>query len=531
MRRLIRKSRHGIAMLLVIVSLVTATLLSLAYLSSRDNSTAIGQNVASAASARWAAESGLQLGLAILETDSNWRTAHADGKLLDDYAIARGVIDIDLLDVGQDPHIPPTAESENIQVTVTANVNGVEQTAVALAYIPATPANSVDVDLSEFAIFAEQNILLKDNATLTRWPVAPQSTLGRRLAIGVHSTAASSIHITDDAAPVDTTVYHGPGASQFLVTDETGGDIPTVEIENDIPLPFAPDSGVSPPHPSLIHLILDVVGGVLNISADDRRSSMRLLNGLSMLISGIVHLVTDDDTELRNGAKMLIQGDTTMVVFGDLILDDASIELANSSARLTLFVRGGISLHNGYIGDLRTSGLRDNTGYASHMDPRRIQIFSMSNENGFQNWDITGNSVVKASIFSPDVRLRIREESALYGRAVAREVRIDGEGALFYDPALNSRRGYTNPGSRLFDALGGIRLEFQALSSLNPDEIQWIADVSGAVILPCGLGASYLPAGYVPSVPHASADGEVTPRIIDVDCSMLAFGTDMRTFE
>ncbi len=51
--------RRGVAMLLVIVSLMMATIMATAYLASRDNSAAIGQNIASAAAARWSATTGL----------------------------------------------------------------------------------------------------------------------------------------------------------------------------------------------------------------------------------------------------------------------------------------------------------------------------------------------------------------------------------------------------------------------------------------------------------------------------------------
>ena len=76
-------------MLLVMISLMTATILTTAYLASRDNSTAIGENVANSTAARWAADTGVELAIAALQTEKDWRTACKDdnGRLLRDFLI------------------------------------------------------------------------------------------------------------------------------------------------------------------------------------------------------------------------------------------------------------------------------------------------------------------------------------------------------------------------------------------------------------------------------------------------------------
>ena len=74
-------NRRGIAMLLVMVSIAVASILASAYLVSRDNSLAISRNSVAATQARWAAMSGLEMAIAILQTKTNWRTNHIDGML------------------------------------------------------------------------------------------------------------------------------------------------------------------------------------------------------------------------------------------------------------------------------------------------------------------------------------------------------------------------------------------------------------------------------------------------------------------
>ena len=65
-RTRITNARRGIAMMLVLICLSTATIVTVSYLSSRDNSAQIGLNIADSVSARWAAMSGLEIVAVIL---------------------------------------------------------------------------------------------------------------------------------------------------------------------------------------------------------------------------------------------------------------------------------------------------------------------------------------------------------------------------------------------------------------------------------------------------------------------------------
>ena len=80
--------------------------MAVAYFGSRDNSIAISANVASSSSARVVAESGLDLAVAILETNADWRTSHIDGVILQDYQLGEGTISITVIDT--ETELPPT---------------------------------------------------------------------------------------------------------------------------------------------------------------------------------------------------------------------------------------------------------------------------------------------------------------------------------------------------------------------------------------------------------------------------------------
>ena len=80
------RRRRGMAMLLVMICMATATILASAYLASRENSPAIAENVQNTAAARWSSLSGLEMTVAMLETEFDWRTHAAnDGMLLSDH--------------------------------------------------------------------------------------------------------------------------------------------------------------------------------------------------------------------------------------------------------------------------------------------------------------------------------------------------------------------------------------------------------------------------------------------------------------
>ncbi|HIN09677.1 MAG TPA: hypothetical protein EYM64_03780, partial [Phycisphaerales bacterium] len=68
------KQRRGIASMLVMVAILVTGAMAVAYFGSRDNSIAISRNVEASTRARVVAESGLDLAVAILQTDADWRT-------------------------------------------------------------------------------------------------------------------------------------------------------------------------------------------------------------------------------------------------------------------------------------------------------------------------------------------------------------------------------------------------------------------------------------------------------------------------
>ncbi len=437
-----KSNRRGIAMLLVVVSLMAATILTTAYVASRDNSPAIGQNVSDSTSARWAADSALALSVATMETEKDWRAEAAlhGGKMVDGVMIGSASVSIAVKDLATG--LPPNPTTENIQITATATVNGVKQSTVANAFVPLEPGLVADLDLSEFAVFANDGLAMSERSLLTRWPMAPLSTLGRRVSVGTRATSASSIVLSNSAAALDTTVFHGPGASGSLISNAASPAIEKVGLLDPIPLPVPPGSAETTSLLPLLDLVMN--GGVLTVLTDSHSRNLTLRNNAVRTLQGNIKAVYDQNCTIDTGAKLVIDGDVKVVVFGNLSIDQGSIEL-KPNARLRLYVRGttgspAVFLRDSYIGDLRADNLRDNTGKAAWMDPQRVTLFSIAPTGSACEWRIRGNSVVKGSVYSPQSsRIRIEESSAVYGRIAAKMVELRDDATVFYDPSLDSR--------------------------------------------------------------------------------------------
>jgi hypothetical protein len=509
------------AMLLVLISLMVATVLTTAYVASRDNSGVIGRNIASSAQSRWLAESGLELGVAVLETDCDWRTQHVNGKLLDDYLLNDGMIDIDMIDIAT--NLPPTSSTEDVELTCIGMVGGVQQIATATAHVPLENGGTVDIDLSEFAVFGKDKISLANTATVTRWPKASLSALGRRVAIGTDATAPSSVSVQNSAAFMDTTLYHGPGVSSSLVSIANTTRLATTGFADFIPMPLAPDSGVGivlPLSP------LKIVAGASTISANRAYTRIEVDNA-TLTTNGTINLVSSSDIILTKNAKIVVNGNLTMVAGQNLVVEESSIELG-PAGKLTLYAGNTLTMTDGYIGDQRTTSVRDNTGGASWMDPDRVQIFRTPSPLGAtMTWTMDKNSVAKANVYAPKVKFQMKKQSALYGRVAAQEVSLIDEAAVFYDHSLDSQIGYTAEDSPLVDATGHIDALFRTLANFDLLSLLGLANLTGKIIKsPRGDDQpSILPALLPPVTPPVVGPTDPTPRTKKVSHKLTDYGS------
>ncbi|MGI9014381.1 MAG: DUF7305 domain-containing protein [Phycisphaerales bacterium] len=515
-----RPHRRGVAMLLVIISLAMATILASAYLASRDNSTGIGTNVVESATARWASQVGIEYAKAILETETDWRTDHVAGKIVDDLPVGAALLDIDLEDVQRKS--PPTDDTSQVKITSIAIAGGMQQVTTAYARIhPSRATSPGEVDFSEFAVFGADEINLSDNATIGFWTSAP-SGKGARITVGTAAVSAGRVRVELVSNAIDTDIFHNPGASSFLVSEDgTGSAVQAIELPDAMPWPDAPSSGISPTGTTT----------VLDITNQTREwighKGFQLLNlsGSMVTVTGDRRIIVDTDANLINGTGMVVDGDVRMIVFGNLkITNDSFIELL-PGARLTMWVGGQVDIGDSYIGDLRSDRtLRDTSGDASYINPGRIRMFGASADTA--NWNVTDHSVLKGSIYAPKGQLKVGNNSALYGAATTLFVEVKNHASVFADPSRNKGRGFTNTKSRLYDNNGRLRAAFKTLSSLNPGAVQAAAVAED---IPVEVDGTIY--NDSPSVPPEVPPTESTPRTISVDLAIHSVGVDPSEWE
>ena len=523
MRRNNPPVRRGFSMMLVLISLGTATILTTAYISSRDTSATIGENVASAATARWCAASGLELGVAVLETETDWRTAHDNGVIINDYVLGDGTLDVLVEDI--ETGAPPTETTTAVRITSIATSNGVTQVASAMAQVqPGGESSGVDVDLSEFAVFTSGIATFTGSATITRWPTAPTSALGERISIGTRNANPSAIAFQNSAAAIDTTVYYGPAASASVITTAGGPPLQLKGLLDNIPLPDAP----TPPTTAAATVGELRLSGAMTLAGDAKYDKIEIDGGSGRLnLNGNITVVTLDDFRLKPDAGVIVDGNVTIVVADDLELDTNSFIELKDGATLKIFVNGDATARDTYVGALRADrSVRDTSGELPYMNPERIRIFTPSTG---VTASVAQKSVINASIYGSRLTLNVSDTSAIYGRVACRHLTLSGQATIFYDHALDSGTGFTNEQSALYDEDGRLKAGVTTLANLNSSTLQSLADALAVSI--STIFGLLNPVGGSGGGAVAVGPSDPTPRTVTVEVGCRVEGQDFNDWE
>ena len=128
--------RRGVAILLAMIATIVSSIVAYTYLASQETSIALARNLRNHAQARFIAESGLDLAIALVKSNGNWRTAYTHGTWVSNASLLGGTIAIkgeDGQDSNGDGVISNPAEgdgnladdaSDLLTLTVTATASG-----------------------------------------------------------------------------------------------------------------------------------------------------------------------------------------------------------------------------------------------------------------------------------------------------------------------------------------------------------------------------------------------------------------------
>ena len=414
--------------------MATATTLTLGWLASQDDAAPLSRNISHAIQSRAVASSGLELAVAIMQTDSEWRTLHSAGRLLDDHQMGHGLIDVQLTDVATGQ--PPVAGSDTIHIEVTATVENYTQRIEAIASVINTSSPDNE-DVSGFAVWVGDGLQLRGHSRIVRWNQAPMSSLGRRLFIGIDSLAPNSIDIGTNSTLADATIVHSPSASLALVRNE---GVPGLRLRSASAHFFPPSS------PSQLPPFTGGYGRDANFrpNRDDWSShpldisfssggTIQVPNGANLSMASL---------EIGGGTTLVITGETTLSVHEELTIENGSIVLA-PGASLNVACGGEMRMRNTYIGDIGGRQINDE-GVPTWFDSSNIHITASGQTSGdTSDWMISGDSLIKGVIEAPEQRLVMRDDSIIAGRVAVEHLRIRHDASILYDHSLDSGNGAT----------------------------------------------------------------------------------------
>ncbi|MFK7958969.1 MAG: hypothetical protein AB8G96_00450 [Phycisphaerales bacterium] len=528
--------RRGVTMVLVLVTLATATILASAYLASRDNSALIGRNLSASSTARWSAMSGLDMATAIMETDTDWRTAHIDGRILDAATLGEASITVEIEDL--ETNAPPTADSTYFLIDVAATVAGVTERVEAVAHAPLTSdAVTIDVGLSEFAMAAVNSIELNDQSTVATWPAAP-SWPGSPTPAITTLNAAGTVRLEADAAAVDVDVFLPPGGNSSMVSG-SGLLAPDEQSLTVQPTVLAPPSPPVVP-PGTEPAVGENVGGFTLTWRQNQWFESVRYNNLSMTGGGAQYnltagqrLVSDESFEMARGSRLTCLGDCEIVVWGSMRLDGAAIDLLTDDSRVTIYVSGDVTIHDSTIGDVHSGIPGDDlpaSGSASYIDPSRVRIYSIPSYTPASEWRFSGGSAIKGTVYIPASELQVVDNASLYGAATADRIIMAGDGAIFYPPTLNSGGGYSSANSMInTDATVGSVIESVPSMgrSMDQADLTWLAE-NGNANVRTDRGDATASSAIVDVAPVEVADTQPTPRTQSVETVPIVAGVPVR---
>jgi hypothetical protein len=453
--------RRGIALMLVMVAILVTGSMAVAYFGSRDNSIAISMNVEAAARARAVAESGLDLAVAILETDSDWRVQHVDGVILDSFAFGGGEITLIIIDTDTDS--PPTESTNKVEITILSSVGGITQTTKATATI-FPDEEEFDVDYSEFALFSQSHLTIRDVASVQQWTASPLGNQQNTVQIGTLATSPMSVQINSWGQNSNLELHTLSTASSMVSSSLTSNR----SFSEHPPFPKSPDP---PQNAAPLELPTNKHhSSHSSIWSQNFTTGITNTFGKNFNTFDVYEGAYEIDTlQLNSNQPVVIHGDVTLSIKNTLTLNSASIELAQD-ATLTVHVGGDVKITSSYIGN-------ENHSINSWSDPSRVQLFGHNDTD----WDLRGTTTIKGEIYAPESDIELTGLSTICGRIAAEEITLRGASRLLYDQTLD-HGGFADDSSSLYDDDGTMLEGLRQLAQLDPVLISSLQQAAFAVI-------------------------------------------------
>jgi fibro-slime domain-containing protein len=489
---------QGMAVLLALVAVGLALMIGLAVSTTRDSNTSASGGLVLATSSRSASAGALDIADFIVRRHSQ-SVAGAPASDAQFVFEPKPIGNFTLSASMRDPTTgrAPTAESVGLALSASAASGAVTQSSSETVRIDWGDAEDrVDLDLSEFALLTSARtsptptIQVGPGSEVSVWRKAPLARLGEPVLIGTRLRDANLISIDPQARALGYAIVRpgdfAPNRDQF---DEQLANR-EFRIPAEISIPSTPWQGV----PTTITVIPwaqfagqvnrpladgtlpHVQTGVPNPSQVVRGSRVTIaatavasLQPNALLPVGtwrVIHI--SNQTQLQN-ARWRFEVPTLLIVSSNLLLTDSEFIVGPNGA-LTIATWGRLQLRNSRIvpddGNGTTSHAADGTADYGAFGASRIMVHTLNGDMTLES-----GSVLKGQVYSVGVPVRVESRSAVYGRILAARIDLRSGGSVYYDPQLDSGRGWSNPESGVWWRRNELRREVRDVSIFNDRQL------------------------------------------------------------
>lgn len=507
--------RRGVAMLLALCAVATATIVTASYVASRENTPSIAGNALDATSAKWAAESAGDLAVAALETGLDLADLSDPSTLLSSIQIAGGTASVAITDTeGNDP----APDASQVVVTISATVGGVTSTSQRIIQLqPPVPfGECIDPELGEFGIFAASELTMESGSIFAPWPSSPGVVVGGTINMGVGFSSDSSLSIHPSSILAVTKLFTDVDAVSSLK-----GQVASAQFSGGAALPVqvpAIRAGLPTSAQGL------TVRTVLNMTVLSTRGlATGLYQDVTVDNAAVVTLSAGaysfNDLRLEDNAVLRINGDVVVHVRDDFeVLRGSAIEFVDASSKVSFFVADGFELSDAAIGVDRAiarNASRSGGSVTGYINPARLKIYSLNESSGgagSSNYAMATNSILVGVLIAPASAVTVGSGCTLFGRVTGAQVAVKTGGAILYDPTLNKGQGLTVIDGPLYtdDGQPVAGLE-DVLNEIATGTTDLLSVTTGLLAGVLGGGSGGDSGGEL----GGSPPGDVTPRTAD----------------
>ncbi|MBL0922121.1 MAG: hypothetical protein IBJ10_08340 [Phycisphaerales bacterium] len=450
--RAARRDRRGVAMLLALCAVATATIVTAAYVASRENTPDIGANAVEAATAKWSAESAGDLAVAALQTGLDLSSLSDPSTLVSSFDIAGGTATVSVTDANGDP---PASDASQVVVTVTANVGGVTTTTQRIVNLqpPVPLAECIDPELGEFGVFTTGSLRIDGGAAVVPWNLSPAHTVGRTVDLGVGFANVSDLNINASAAFVSAQFFAGAKASSALKSQVGAASfVGGAALPVDVPAIRAavPSAAKGLALRSLVNMTVNSTRSL----ASGYYQDLTIRDSAVVTLSGAYSVI---DLVIERDAVVRIQGEVVIHCRDDLsILSKAAIEFVDANSRVSFFVADSFTINDAAVGvdrSISRNTSRWGGSITTYYDPSRLKIYALSASDGGSSsptYQIQKNAIFIGAILAPGASVTVDGSSCAFGRITSGSFHIKSGCWLLYDPAFDKGQGFTKINGPLY---------------------------------------------------------------------------------